>query len=120
MLPNFHFFTLQILKASSRRYSGKLYCLNGSFLTVSSGDLVAPSKFERFEVSGADSVITALGSGNKKTIWNYKDNGWTKYYERTGLGKILDFALLNQKILGLREIGSGPGREIVFLDNNME
>ena len=107
------------MKASSRRYSGKLYCLNGSFLTVSSGDLVAPSKFERFEVSGADSVITALGNGNKKTIWSYKDNGWTKYYERSGLGNILDFALLNEKILGLRVIGSGPGREIVFLDNNM-
>ena len=108
------------MKAPSKRYSGKLYCIKnpGGILTVSPGHVIAGPELEHFEISGADSVITAVGAEYEKTVWIHGGNGWTNYYERRGLGKILDIALLNQKILGLRVIGSGPGREIVFLDNN--
>ena len=84
---------------------------------MSGVDPIPQKAINRFEVLGAESEVTGLGAGYQKTIWTHKgDNGWSKYHERMGLGTILNIAILNQKVLGLREKGSG--KEIVLLNNN--
>ena len=105
------------MKVFSRRNSGKLYCIKSGKLVVSGGDTIPQKAINRFEVLGSESEVAGLGAGYQKTIWSHQGgSGWTKYHQKMGLGTILDIAVLNQKVLGLRE--QGGGKEIVLLNNN--